>query len=218
MSLNVSKIGNKNEIAPTLEPGSYPARLVQVVDLGLQPQPPYQGVDKLPVRMIQLTYELIDEFMMDEEGNPIKDRPRWVSEHMPLLSIKSERAKSTQRYWVLDPTNKYGGDFAKLINTPVYVTIVLNPNKKDPNRPWENVANITPVREKEAKKFPELVNEAVVFDLEEPDFEVFKKLPEWVRNKITSNLEFQGSKLAALLGDIEQEEVDLEDLDDEIPF
>ena len=77
MSLNASKVpsGGGAKFDP-LDPGTYPARLVQVVDLGLQPQKPYNGKEKPPVHMIHTTYEFVDEFMLDDEGQPDETKPR----------------------------------------------------------------------------------------------------------------------------------------------
>ncbi len=42
-------------------------------------------------------------------------------------------------------------------------------------------------------------NEAVVFDLEEPDLESFMKIPKWIQKRVMENLEFRGSLLERLL-------------------
>ena len=219
MTLKTSKleVGSRNENAPTLEPGSYPARLVQVIDLGVHPQPDFQGDAKPPKPMIMLTYELVDQFMQDEEGNDIKDRPRWISEQLPLFPLYSERAKSTKRYAVMDVNGTHSGDFAALLNSPVLVNIVNNPNKKDPTKVWENVGNVTLMRASEVKKLPPLVNEPKAFDMDEPDLEVFNSLPDWIKDKITNSLEFGSSELNEALGGEPATMVD-ELLDDEIPF
>ena len=219
MTLKTSKLegSGKNENAPTLEPGSYPARLVQVIDLGVHPQPDFQGDAKPPKPMIMLTYELVDQFMQDEEGNDIKDRPRWISEQLPLFPLYSERAKYTKRYAVMDVNGTHSGDFAALLNSPVLVNIVNNPNKKDPTKVWENVGNVTLMRASEVKKLPPLVNEPKAFDMDEPDLEVFNSLPDWIKDKITNSLEFGSSELNEALGGEPATMVD-ELLDDEIPF
>lgn len=98
-----------------IEPGVYPARLVQIIDFGLQAQKPYKGQDKPPVNEIGLTYELVDEFMKDENGEDIKDKPRWISETLPFYGLYADKAKSTQRYLAFDPTQEWGGDFARAI-------------------------------------------------------------------------------------------------------
>jgi hypothetical protein len=181
-----------------MDPATYPARLCQLIDLGLQPRS-YKGEKKDPAREIMLTYEFVDEFLKDEDGNDDPDKPRWLSESMPLFNLEADRAKSTARYLALDPTQEHEGDFVKLLGVPCLVTIVHNKGKGD--RVFENIAGVAPMREKDAKKCPELVNEPRVFDLEEPDMEVFLGLPKWVRDKIVSNLEFEGSELSKLLKD-----------------
>lgn len=185
-----------------LDPGTYPARLVQLVDVGLQNQRPYQGQEKPPAREIMFTYEFVDEFMLDEDGQEQEDKPRWISEFMPLFNLESERAKSTHRYKALDPTLEHDGDFTQLMGTPIMVTIVQNPGKgKNQGKIFENIAEVTPMREKDARRCPELVNEPVVFDLEDPDPKVFLNLPRFVQDKVKANLEYAGSKLAKLLDD-----------------
>ncbi len=199
MAINASKAGGNSNRPPALESGSYPGRLVLVVDLGLQNQRPYQGEEKPPAREIMLTYEFADEFMLDEDGQEDKAKPRWLSESFPLYNLDSEKAKSTLRYKALDPKLEYGGDFLKVIGEPVNITVVQNPNKKNPERPWENVAGITTMREKDQKKAPGLVNSPVAFDLEEPSLDSFMMLPKWIQKRILENLEFRGSLLETML-------------------
>ena len=224
MSINASTAGGNSNRPPALESGSYPGRLVLVVDLGLQKQRPYQGEEKPPAREIMLTYEFADEFMKDEEGEDIPDKPRWLSESFPLYNLSSERAKSTLRYKALDPTGRHGGDFLKTLGYAVNVTVVQNPNNKNPERPWENVAGITTMRAKDVIKLPELVNEAVAFDLEEPDLDSFMALPKWIQKRILENLEFRGSLLERMLEEANtsvstiEEEPMREELDDETPY
>jgi len=201
VSLNLSKVkgsGSKPR-QPDVDPGTYPARLVQVIDMGVQPQRPFKGEEKPPAPEVYLTYELLDEFLADEEGNEDPTRPRWYSETIPVHNLKADLAKSTKRYKVLDPDTKFGGDFSKLLGTPVNVTLTHNQNKNDPARPYVNIGSTTPMSPKQASKAPELVNKTKVFDLDSPDVGVFKELPEWLQTKITSNLHYEGSKLENLL-------------------
>ena len=199
MSMNLNDAGQDFKRPPTLEPGAYPARTVGIIDLGLQPQS-YKGEEKAPGRMVNVTYELVDEFMVDEDGQPDKAKPRWLSEQFVLHNIESEKAKSTARYKALDPTNVYHGDFLALVDIPVNVTIVLNPNPKNKDRPYENISGITTMRTKDAEACPALVNKPTTFDLDEPSLEVYEKIPAWLKKKIESNLEFNGSLFQTLLG------------------
>lgn len=206
MSLK-APIGNNKQFAPqeNIEAGTYPARLVQIISLGLQPQRPYKGEPKPPAHELMFTYELVDTFMKDEDGNDIEDKPRWISETFPLRSLAAENAKSTERYLAFDPDKNFDGDFAQLITMPINVTIV---NNASGDKIYDNVATVSTMRARDAAKCPELVNPPKVFDLDDPDMEVFNALPQWIRDKIKGNLQFKGSaleKLVAAGGDKKQE-------------
>jgi hypothetical protein len=200
-------------IQEAIEAGTYPARVVQVLDLGLQPRKPYKGQEKEPVQEVMITYELLDEFYLDEDGEPLEDKPRWLSETLPLYSLEVELAKSTKRYLALDPDEKFGGDFTLLVDCPCMVTVVQNPDqngKKDDNgnlKIYNNVSGVSAMRAKEAARAAELVNPAKVFVLDEPDLVIYKSLPEWLQEKIASNLTFKGSPLQkALAADEDDDE------------
>lgn len=206
--------GNKGVAQEPVEAGTYSARVVQVIDLGLQPQPAWQGKEKPPAYEIMMTYELLDEFMKDENGDEDESRPRWVSERFSLRSMDSELAKSTKRIKALDPDNSLDGDFAQLVELPCMVTLGIVTSKKD-GRQFNQVMNISAMRSKDAAKAPALQNEARVFCLDEPDVEVFKKLPEWLQKLIQSNMEYKGSKLEKALSGAPAVE---EDNNDDLPY
>ena len=175
---------------PLLEVGNYPARVVQVIDLGLQPQS-YQGQAKDPKREINVTYELSYEFMADDDGNPQHDKPRWIGEYFTLNNLKSDKAKSTKRLMGIDPNLTSKGDFSRLLGMPCTLTIVHNQGKN--GNTYANVGNVTPPMR--GMNIPELVNESRFFDLEDPDMETFERLPQWIQDKIMTNLEYNGSIL-----------------------
>ena len=204
MALNASKIesNSKFERPDPLEPGGYPARVVQVIDLGLQPQRPFQGQEKPPKQEIYVTYELLDEFLLDENGEEMEDKPRWLSERIPLNSLDSDLAKSTKRYYALDPEVEYGGNWAELAGTPCTVTVVNYKVKsgKNEGQVRDKVGSVSTMRPKDAKKARELVNPAKIFDMDDPDMEIFGSLPEWLQKTMTEeNLDFGGSALEKAL-------------------
>jgi hypothetical protein len=199
LRFNASKVkgNNANKVEqPVMEAGTYPARLVQVIDFGLQPQRAFKGEAKPPAHEISTTYEFVDCFMVDEKGNDLEDKPRWVSESFPLRNIMAELATSTKRAKALDPDSVHNGDWPAMLGSPVNVTVVINESK---GKVYTNIASTATMRAKDAQKCPELKNDTKFFDLSEPDLEVFNSLPEWIREKIKGNLNFAGSKLEALL-------------------
>ena len=192
MALNARKVkNNSGPKAPLIDEGAYPSRLQGVVDCGLQPQE-FKGEAKSPKNEIWTTYELSDEFMPDEEGNPNEEKPRWFSEFIPLNNLDSDLARSTKRYYALDPNEEEEGDWAELLERPVIVTIVTKGE-------YNNIGGTSAMRPKEAAKLPALVNPSRVFSMDDPDLEVFLTLPNFVQDKIKGGLEFEGSKLDELL-------------------
>ena len=202
MGLNANEVAAPKGKSPEQEvlKGSHAARVVQVVDLGLQARNPYQGQEKPPVHMIQLTYELSHEFMKDEDGAVQEDKPRWINEDFPFHNLEVELAKSTKRYNVLDAEGTFGGDFTKLVGAPCSLAIVTNAGTgKHKGKTFSNIANVSGVMNMPGYVQPALVHEPRVFLLDEPDMKVFGALPEWIQDKVKGNLEFRGSKLDVLL-------------------
>jgi len=201
LSLNARTIESqpKGPQQAAMDAGTYPARLVQVIDLGVQEQRPFKGEAKPPAHEVMWTYEFLDEFCKDENGEDQEDKPRWLSESFPLRSLEADLAKSTKRYYALDPEEVHEGDHTRLVGEPCMVTI----NQYESKGVVRNgVSSVAAMRPKEAAKAPELANEPKVFVIDEPDLEIFKSLPDWLQDKIKSGLEFKGSALdEALNGD-----------------
>lgn len=200
MAFNAQKAGNTsagNKVEQAaIEPGLYPARLVQLIDLGLQPQRAFQGTPKPPMQEIMLTYELVDVFMVDEEGNEQEDKPRWVSETIPFHNLRAEKAKSTQRYLAFDPKQDWGGDFTQAVGQPINVVLV---QKSVGDKVYTNIASCAAMRPRDAANCAELKNPTKVFSLDEPDVEMFNTIPKWIRENIQKNLNYSGSALEAAL-------------------
>jgi hypothetical protein len=124
---------------------------------------------------------------------------------------------------VFDPDEAWKGDFAQAVGLPCNVTIV---NNKVGDKVYDNVATISAMRPRDAEKCPELVNKATVFDLDNPDLEVFNRFPKWIQEKIQGNLNFKGSKLEKLLGGKKEEKAperedppfDPDELEDNTPY
>lgn len=224
MGLNIKQgIGGQKLSFKLMEPGSAPARLVQVIDLGLQPDM-YKGVEQAPKQRLLFTYEFPYEFMLDDDGQELKDKPRWLSEDMPWYNLNATKAKSTERYNAFDPAGAFDGDLEKCLGAPVMVTIIHNPGKgKNAGKVFENIDNVSAMQSKMAANLPQLVNAPRIFSLEEPDMDIFMALPKFIQDRITSNLEFAGSKLEKLIGATNKESTPpkkalKEELDDEAPY
>lgn len=183
-----------------LDVGNYPARVVRVIDLGLQPTIDFNTKEPgKPVHKINVTYELVDAFMKDEDGNELEDKPRWQAEDFPLKPMTLDLATSTKRMKAIDPQNTVDGDWSQVLGFPVNVSIGQNPSKKDKTKIYNKILGASPVRPRDADRMPDLKNDPKFFSLDEPDLEVFNTFPQFLQEIIKGNLEYDGSKLQALL-------------------
>jgi hypothetical protein len=226
LAINPNKIPSKRKPIPLLPVATYPGYLAQVIDCGLHSNV-YKGEDKGPTRKIMFTYEFADEFLKDEDGQDMTDKPRWLSEEVWLYPLKSERATSTARYKALDPNGVHSGDFVACLSTPINISVGHRKGGgKWEGRVFEEILGISGMRPKDLAKMTGMVNKPKWFDTEEPDVEVFLSLPTYVQGLIKANLEYTGSKLESLLKDVKtpepakkSEEQPLADaLDDEQPY
>jgi hypothetical protein len=217
--LNANKVrppASDKPRAPNLAPGTYPGRLVQIISLGVQKEHPYKGEEKAPRLRLYTTYEFSDEFLKDEEGKDILDKPRWLSEEFAFMSLRAEAAKSTLRYLALDPLQEHRGDWSQLAGAPAMITVVNEKdNRPDVDRIYDKIASVSTMRVKEAAKAPALVNTPKVFDFDAPDLEVFNALPVWLQDKIKDALNYDGSVLQAMLKEKPKPKAPVEDMSDD---
>jgi hypothetical protein len=186
-----------------IDEGTYPCRVVDIIELGLQPQAKHKGKVKPPVERIYLNYELTDEFCLDKEGEEDETQPRWQSEDFPYYPLDMKTATCNKRLKAIDPKNEADGDWAEIGGMAVNVTFYHNIK---PEATYVNVSACTAIRRKELKGVAELQHPVRVFDIDDPDMEVFYSLPNWLQNKITDNLEFDGSVLEEAIENYEPEE------------
>ena len=182
---------NRVEQEP-IDEGTYPCRVVEIIELGLQPQAPHRGVAKPPVEKLYLTYELVDEFCLDKEGEEDEELPRWQAEDFPYYGVDCTTATCNKRLKAIDPKDTKDGNWAEIGGMAVNVTFY---HKVKGDKTFVNVSAATAIRAKELVNVPELKHPVKVFDIDDPDMEMFYKLPKWLQNKIIGNLSFEGSVL-----------------------
>lgn len=200
---NAVKSGTKEFVqAPMLDAGSYPARVVQVVFVGVQKQRPYMGQVKDPIDEVRITYELSHEFMPNDDGTPNESKPRWFSESIPFYNLRADRAKSTKRYNAIDPLATTDGDFGKLLGLPCSLLIVKNPGKGvHEGKIFNNIGDVTPAASMPGYKQPQLINPSFYYDPHDFDctLDQFRGLPEFVQDIIKKADDFGTSNVCQLL-------------------
>jgi hypothetical protein len=186
MGLQAKSFGGTMDV-PTV--GTKMARLVGLIDLGHQPGFEYQGEDVKSSYKITFTYELTGSLM--EDG-----RPHHVSEDVNVSDYRGDgiTSKMMKRVDALDPTSTISNDgknLAALIGLPCMVEV--KHNKKG----YPKITNVTGAPE--GIPVPELQNDPKIFNFDEPDMDLYNKLPEFVQGKIKAALDFPGSEVEKAL-------------------
>ena len=204
MSLKAKRVkqtSNSGLTTPLLEPDNFPARVVQILDLG--PRVNFFDKDKIN-HEIMLTYELTTEFMQDSDGNNDEEKPLWLSEVINMVDLPDNmttkevyadpyksKAKLVQRFKAMDAKGVLDFDLAALSTAPCILTVIQR--KKQDGSLKNDIGGVTGIMKGMA--VAELVNPPKVFSLDEPDLTILGSLPDWLKEKITTNLEFKGSPL-----------------------
>lgn len=198
--LNANEVKAPKGKSPILEPGMYQARVFQVIDLGLQAQRPWKGKDKPPVNQLWVTYQIPDEFLLDEDGKEDKEKPRWVSERLNLYPLNQERAKSTLRMKAIDPTNELAGQWDKALGMPCLVQVIHSADGE-----YANVGSVSPVMKSQVTD--DLIGEPVLFDKSNPDKAVLDELPDFLKTIIAADLTPEvATRVAPPVSEVEEDE------------
>lgn len=159
------------EIAPE---GLYPARIEQMIDLGVHKDPFNEGKDK---RLVKIRFELSGEQMSD--GRPFtisKDYPVSLHEKAGLRKVIKA---ALGRDLTADELKK-GFDIFCILSNPVTLNIVHEKGKED--RVYAKIDSVSVA--KKNMPCPELVNPPVMFHIDNFDAVVFNSLHEKTREKI----------------------------------
>ena len=168
--------------------GTHIGRLVGIYDLDHQPGFMWQGEQIESMYKVTFTYELPNSLTKD-------GRPHWVSEDFKVSD--HERSKMFSRVKAMDPNGTIsdnGDNLFALIGTPCMVEVSHN------DKGYAKVGNVSGAPA--GFPIPELANDPLIFSFEEPDVEVFKRLPEFVQGKLKSGLNYEGSKLHKVVIDM----------------
>ena len=235
--------GGASLAAPALDAGIYPARLVQIIDLGLQagsreyPEPKYR---------MKFTFECMDEFCYEvkedgsfDEDTPLLDKPRFFHREVTYNpdGYMGENSNIFPMMQVLSPSfSKTGSmeeELGELLGRPVNILLkkYITTGGKNKGKEANSITGITPMKKKEFQTLQvmkesgngvanlQLVNTPFFFDLDEPTLEGFNKLTKGNQycdqDKILASTAYAGSKLAILRGDSVEEVPNKTFLDDE---
>lgn len=194
--------------------GTYPGRLVQVIDFGLQQETDWQTQEvKLDDNgnevwkpKVWLTFELPDE-TIEIDG---EDKPRWISKEYNL----SFHEKSALTAVVNAMSTGGEKTLADFLGKAALIQVGSTRTNND------KIVGVTKVIK--GMTVGELQNDPVSFDFSDPDRKVYDGLPNFMKEKIQDGAKCRGGdKVSAMLDmpSTKAEDTKKESLgDDELPF
>lgn len=183
MSLKFKEVPTFNKVERIGE-GLYPARVVGVVDVGIQKFTDFNQNEVVKPKLV-IIFELPTETLEVEEAGEIIEKPRWVSREF----IISFHEKSGLMKILNGLGWKKGENLDSLINKPCMVELGSTSTGND------KLQNVTKVPKGIA--VADLYNSPLVFDMDEPDMEVYNKLPKWIKTKITEAVNYDEERFSA---------------------
>jgi hypothetical protein len=172
-------------------PGVYVARCYSLIDIGTQVTEGQYGVKE--AHKIRIGFEIFGE---DDAGQPLtidmdgKMMPLTISKTYTLsLHEKSGLRKDLAAWRGRDFTDEEAKafDVSKLINAYCMLNITTSENN---GKTYTNIAGITPLPQALKNAKPEAVHEVVLFDLDQPDWEVFQHFHEKLQEAIKKSPQF----------------------------
>jgi len=150
--------------------GTYPARIVNVIDLGEQ-ENTFEGETKIQDK-VWIEFELPTE-TITIDGT---DKPRWLGKEFTKSTNKNALLMKVLNALYTPKELEEVESFKDLVGKALLIEIGETAGGKDK---WIGSSKLM-----KGMTVPELVNTPKYFDLENPDQEVFDSLPNFLQDKI----------------------------------
>lgn len=178
--------------------GSHVARCFSIIDLGTQTANTKFGV-KSEHRLL-LQFEVFGE---DEDGTPLvverdgKQLPMTIRTQFKVSLHQKARLRAFLASWRgrdFTEAEAAAFDVSKLVGAYGLINVTHSANGE---RTYANISGISPLPKQLAANKPAGVHSPVIFNMDEPDMDVFASLPEWLQNAIRSAPEWAGKPTPA---------------------
>jgi hypothetical protein len=190
MSLSAVK-GSESESFENPEAGSYPARCIQVIELGTFPNDHPDAKPGAKKTMMKIVWEL---------SEPMSDgRPFTVNQDYTVSLGKNSNLYKMLVAWrgrAFTAEELEGFNMQNILDKPCLISVVLKPSKKDPNKVYANVGGVLPLAK--GMTVIERVNDLVFFEIENiRNQEEWDKVWPWVQKRILASDEGKVSGMQA---------------------
>lgn len=172
----------KSVPAVQIEPGTYIARCYSMIHIGTVSYE-WQGQTN-SANKVRITFELPTEKKNFKEGEEAK--PLVISGEWTLSLGKKAKLKPILESWrgkAFSEEEANDFDVTKLVGVPAFLSIIQN------EKGYPEIAGISKLPK--GTECPAQVNKSVILDYDNWSDEEFAKLPDFLKKKIESSVEYQ---------------------------
>lgn len=189
MAINATNSGSTpRELIPA---GNYIARCYKMIHIGTVEE--IILGEKKVLNKVRIGWELPTELRV---FNPEKgEQPLVIDKEFTLSLHEKSSLRAVLKSWrgkdfTEDEAKSF--DITKLLGVPCMINIIHKPSKKDHSRHFEEIAGITSV----PKGFtvPEQVNQTFVLDYDNFSDAKFDSLPDFIKQKMATSMEYCAMK------------------------
>lgn len=184
MAINATNSGTHREPMPS---GNYVAICYQMIQIGTVMEM-INGEQKL-LNKVRIGWEFPTETKVFKEENG--EQPYVISEEYTLsLNEKANLRKMLASWRGKDFTEKEAESFdiTNLLGKPCMINVIHKTSKKDATRVYEKIGSVSTVPK--GLLIPPQHNQIKVLSYDNFDHELYNSLPDFIKTKIASSLEF----------------------------
>jgi hypothetical protein len=202
MGLTLKQEGGDYELLPD---GVYTARCFKVIDLGTQAVS-WNNETKYQPKLM-LTWEILDDNVKMKDGRPFATSKTYTASLNEKSTLYQDLVK--WRGQAFSNEELLGFDISKLLGA--YCTLQIIHNTGDNGKTYANIAGIMKTKER-----PAGINQEVMFDINNPDMQVFNDLSDYLKDKIRSSQEWKEKENTdvSVSANTDSKDIEIEDLTD----
>ena len=195
--------------------GTYIARCYSMIHIGTVKES-YMGEEK-NVNKVRLTFELPTELKVFKEENG--EQPQVISKEFTLSLAEKSNLRSFLNSWrgkALTDDECKSFDISVLAGKACTLSIIHKTSKVS-GKTYADIGSIGGVMK--GMEVPEIINPLLIFSVANFNQKYFDSFPEFIKEKISSSLEYQAIK-GTIYNDskIEQPKNESEEEKDDLPF
>jgi len=183
MPITATNTQIQRELIPA---GNYIARCYQMIEIGTVKET-ILGKEKI-IPKVRIGWELPTEIKVFKDENG--EQPCVISKEYTLSMAEKANLRIALKSWRgKDFTEEEAKSFdiTKLLGVPCMINII-HKTSKDGLKVYEEISGITPIPK--GIECPPQYNKTLLLSYDSFDVEVFNKLPDFIRNKMTGSLEY----------------------------